>query len=60
MEHWCDHRKGADVLGYLAMLRFDHQRLGLPRELPGTGVVAQALIDAGAPVDGHPGDRRRS
>jgi hypothetical protein len=57
MEHWCDHRKGADVLGYLAMLRFDHQRLGLPRELPGTGVVAQALIDAGAPVDGQPGDR---
>lgn len=57
MEHWCDHRKGADLLGYLAMLRFDHKRLELPRDLPGTGAVAQALIDAGAPVNGHPGDK---
>jgi uncharacterized protein len=57
MEHWCDHRNGADLLGYLAMLRFDHERLGLPRDLPGTGTIAKALIDAGAPVDGHPGDK---
>jgi uncharacterized protein len=57
MEHWCDHKKGADPLGYMAMLRFDHNRLGLPRDLPGTGAVARALIDAGAPVDGHPGDK---
>jgi len=34
MEHWCDHQLGADPLGYMAMLRFDHDRLGLPRELP--------------------------
>ncbi|SMD20274.1 ankyrin repeat domain-containing protein [Kibdelosporangium aridum] len=56
MEHWCDHQKGADVLGYMAMLRFDSARLGLPRDLPGTGTIAKALISAGAPVDGHPGD----
>lgn len=57
MVNWCDHRKGADLLGYMAMLRFDHKRLGLPRELPGTGAIAQALIDAGAPVNGHPDDK---
>ncbi len=56
MEHWCDHQLGADPLGYVAMLRFDHARLGLPAELPGTGAAAKALIDAGAPVDGRPGD----
>jgi uncharacterized protein len=55
MEHWCDH-KCADPVGYLAMLRFDHGRLGLPGELPGTGAMAKALIEAGAPVDGYPGD----
>jgi len=55
MEHWCDH-KSADPVGYMAMLRFDHARLGLPSELPGTGAAAKALIDAGAAVDGHPGD----
>ena len=55
MEHWCDHKSAAPV-GYLAMLRFDHARLGLPSELPGTGAAAKALIDAGAPADGYPGD----
>ena len=57
MEHWCDHKLGADPLGYMAMLRFDHDRLGLPRELPGTGAIAKALIDAGAPVNGRPEDK---
>jgi uncharacterized protein len=57
MEHWCDHRRGASPLGYIAMLRFDSKRLGLPRDLPGTGAIARALIDAGAPVDGRPGER---
>ena len=56
MEHWCDH-KSADPVVYMAMLRFDHGRLGLPSELPGTGATAKALIDAGAAVDGHPGDK---
>jgi hypothetical protein len=55
MEHWCDH-KCAGTLGYMAMLRFDHGRLGLPGELPGTGAIARALIEAGAPVDGYPED----
>jgi ankyrin repeat protein len=56
MEHWCDH-KSAGTLGYMAMLRFDHGRLGLPGNLPGTGAIARALIEAGAPVDGSPGDQ---
>jgi FOG: Ankyrin repeat len=55
MEHWRDHKQ-ALPLGFMAMLRFDADRLGLPRELPGAGAVAQTLIDAGAPVDGDPGD----
>jgi ankyrin repeat protein len=55
MEHWSDHH-GAEPLGYIAMLRFDARRLGLPRDLPGTGAVARALPAAGAPVDGRPGD----
>ncbi|MEU6644125.1 ankyrin repeat domain-containing protein [Saccharomonospora sp. NPDC046836] len=57
LAHWCDHKNGPDLLGYVAMLRFDHERLGLPRELPGTGAIAKALLDAGAPVDGHAGDK---
>ncbi len=56
MEHWSDH-KSADPVGYLAMLRFEHDRLGLPRDLPGTGAIARALIDAGAPVNGRPEDK---
>ena len=56
MEHWSDHQLGADPLAYMAMLRFDQDRLGLPAELPGTGAMARALIEAGAPVDGRPGD----
>ncbi|MGH3567071.1 MAG: ankyrin repeat domain-containing protein [Pseudonocardia sp.] len=54
MEHWCDHQRGADPLGYLAMLRFDSRRLGLPPDLPGVGAMTRVLLDAGAPVDGHP------
>jgi hypothetical protein len=56
MEHWRDHKQ-AEPLGFMAMLRFDHGRLGLSRDLPGTGAVAQALIDTGARVDGEPGDK---
>ena len=56
MQHWCDH-KSAGTLGYMAMLRFDHNRLGLPPDLPGTGAMARALIEAGAPVDGYLGDQ---
>jgi uncharacterized protein len=56
MEHWSDHKSG-DPLGYMAMLRFDHDRLGLPPELPGTGAIVRALIDAGAPVNGRPEDK---
>jgi ankyrin repeat protein len=44
-------------LSDVAMMRFDHERLGLPGEVSGTGAMAQALIDAGAPVDGRPGDK---
>jgi ankyrin repeat protein len=57
MAPWALHPLGANVLGYVAMLRFDHRRLGLPADLPGTGAVAQVLIDAGAPVDGLAGEK---
>ncbi|MFG1948456.1 ankyrin repeat domain-containing protein [Nonomuraea sp. NPDC048826] len=56
MRGWRDHPRGAGPLGYLAMLRFDAARLGLAGPLPGTGAAARLLIEAGAPVDGLPGD----
>jgi hypothetical protein len=55
LEHWCDHKR-AGTVAYIAMLRFDHGRLGLERDLPGTGAVAAALIAAGAPIDGDADD----
>jgi ankyrin repeat protein len=56
MVNWADHRLGANPLNYIAMIGFDHERLGLPAELPGTGRIAAALIDGGAPVEGLPED----
>lgn len=56
MEHWRDHPLGAAPLNYVAMLRYDSAR-GIWREVPGTGEMARALLAAGAPVDGKPGDR---
>jgi ankyrin repeat protein len=55
--HWCDHPRGATPLGYIAMLRFDARRLGLPPIGDGTAAVARALVEAGAPVEGDPDDR---
>jgi ankyrin repeat protein len=55
MVNWCDHVLGASPLGYVAMLRYDTVG-GVWREVHGTGALAQALLDAGAPVDGDPGD----
>jgi hypothetical protein len=51
LEHWCDHPNGASPLAYLAMLRY-HTSRGVWRDLPGTGDVARALVDAGALIDG--------
>jgi hypothetical protein len=56
LEHWADRARG-EPLGYITMMRFNHDRLGLPAELPGTGAIARALIEAGAPVNGRPGDK---
>ena len=56
MEHWRDHPRGASPLGYTAMLRYDTAGQ-LWRDLPGTAAVARALIEAGAPVEGEPGER---
>lgn len=55
MRHWCDHRCVAPI-SYIAMIRFDADRLGLPRTMTGTGDVARALLAAGALVNGEPGD----
>ena len=55
MEHWRDHPRGASPLGYVAMLRYDTPR-GVWRDVAGTAALAQALIEAGSPVDGEPGD----
>jgi ankyrin repeat protein len=56
MEHWRDHPRGAFPLDYVAMLRYDTST-GEWRDLPGTGAIAQALLDAGAPVNGRAGNR---
>lgn len=56
MERWCDHPRGASPLGYVAMLRYDTSRR-VWRDVPGAGALARVLVDAGAPVDGAPGDR---
>jgi ankyrin repeat protein len=57
LEHWCDHTRGATPLGYMAMLRFDAPRLGLPPVADGVGAVARMLVERGAPVEGNPDDR---
>ncbi|AIY18856.1 ankyrin repeat domain-containing protein [Pimelobacter simplex] len=49
------HPRGASPLGYVAMLRYDAVR-GEWRDVAGTGALARALLSAGAPVDGAPGD----
>jgi hypothetical protein len=56
MEHWCDHPRGATPLGYVAMLRYDTADSAW-RDVSGTGPLARTLLDAGAPVDGEPGER---
>lgn len=56
LERWSDHAH-EEPLGYVTMMRFNRDRLGLPHHLTGTGAVARALIEAGAPVGGRPGDR---
>ncbi|MEN0014935.1 MAG: ankyrin repeat domain-containing protein [Solirubrobacteraceae bacterium] len=53
---WCDHKGGAAPLNYMAMLRFDAPRLGLSPKPAGTGEMARLLLNAGAPVDGNPGE----
>lgn len=55
MEHWCDHPRGAYPLSYVAMLRYD-TAADAWRDVPESGPLARALLDAGAPVDGMPGD----
>lgn len=53
---WSDHPLGVSPLGYVAMQRYDTNR-GVWRHVEGTAEAARALLDAGAPVDGRPGDR---
>ena len=56
LEHVRGHPRGASPLGYVAALRYDTSR-GVWRDVTGTDALARALIEAGAPVDGEPGDR---
>lgn len=55
MPHCCDHPLGPTPLGYVAMLRYDTAGHTW-RDRPGTGAITQALLTAGAPVDGEPDD----
>ena len=55
MERSCDHPGGTSPLGYVAMLRYDTSR-GEWRDVTGTDELARALLAAGAPVDGDPGE----
>ncbi|MGH3738740.1 MAG: ankyrin repeat domain-containing protein [Micromonosporaceae bacterium] len=55
MHGWCDHPLGATPLGYVAMMRYDTID-GTWRDVEGTGALARALLEAGAPVEGAPGD----
>jgi len=55
MLHWCDHPGGPSPLSYVAMLRYDTGN-GVWRDVPGSGAMARALLDAGAFPDGDPGD----
>ena len=56
LRRWRDHRGGPSPLSYTAMLRYDTTG-GVWRDLPDTGPVARLLLEAGAPVDGKPGDK---
>lgn len=50
------HPAGASPLGYVAMQRYDTVG-GEWRDVTCTGELARALLDAGAPVDGTPGEQ---
>jgi ankyrin repeat protein len=50
------HPRGASPLGYVAMLRYDASG-GIWRDVPDTDALARALLEAGAPVEGEPGER---
>ena len=56
MQPWRDHPLGASPLGYVATLRYDTER-GVWRDVPGSAVMARTLLEAGAAVDGEPGER---
>lgn len=53
---WCDHRMGAAPLNHMAMLRFDAPRLGLSGPFDGTAAMVRLMLEAGAPVNGNPGE----
>jgi ankyrin repeat protein len=55
LRNWSDQPRGASPLGYVAMLRYDTARR-LWREVTGTAALAEALLAAGAPVEGDPVD----
>ena len=56
MTAWADHPNGVSPLSYIAMRPFDTSRRRWGRPTANAGVV-EALLRAGAPVDGLPTDR---
>jgi hypothetical protein len=62
LRRWSD-RNRSEPLGYITKMRFERGELGLvaPSDpagaTAGTGAIAQALVSADAPVNGHPGDK---
>lgn len=55
MTGWRDHLHGTSPLSYVAMMRYDTTHDAW-RDVPGTAALAQALLNAGAPVEGDPLD----
>lgn len=57
MEHWADRQHG-EPLGYITMMHFNHDRLGLPRELPAPAPSPGPSSTRAPRSTGIPGTRR--
>jgi len=57
MEHWADRQHG-EPLGYITMMRFNHDRLGLPRGFPAPAPSPGPSSTRAPRSTGIPGTRR--